>query len=97
MLQGHVPGGKPDEQQRGGQQAERLPERQRGKPARINREHYQPGAVRFAIRNPTRGGEFDCVVAGVNRGSFVYPFLQTPFRQRQSPDDRGLRLKSQTT
>ena len=39
MLQGHVPGGKPDEQQRGGQQAERLPERQRGKPARINREH----------------------------------------------------------
>lgn len=36
MLQGHIPGGKPDEQQRGGQQAERLPERQRGKPAGIN-------------------------------------------------------------
>ena len=42
MLQGHVPGGKPDEQERGGQQAERLPERQRGKPACINRDNQQP-------------------------------------------------------
>ena len=42
MLQGHVPGGKPDKQQRGGQQAERLPERQRGKPASVNRQDQQP-------------------------------------------------------
>ncbi len=34
MLQGHVPGGKPDKQQRGGKQAERLPEVFRWKTSR---------------------------------------------------------------
>ncbi len=42
MLQGHIPGGKPDQQQRGGQQAKRLPEPQRGKPACINSDDQQP-------------------------------------------------------
>ena len=53
MLQGHVPGGKPCQQQRGGQQAKRLPERQCGKPARINRHDQQPGG-QFASPQKSR-------------------------------------------
>lgn len=36
VLERHIPGGKNDQQQRGGQQPQRFPEGERGKPAAVN-------------------------------------------------------------
>jgi len=43
MLKRHVPGGEPDQQQRGGQQPQHLPEGQRRKPAAVDRDDQHPG------------------------------------------------------